>query len=406
MKVLQINSTLNSGSTGRIAEGIGITVIKNGGESYFAYGRSVNPGKSQIIKIGNKWDQFNHVLQTRLFDTNGFHSKTATITFIKQIQQINPDIIHLHNLHGYYLDITVLFHFLKDWKKPIVWTLHDCWSFTGHCCYYERVNCIKWKTECHHCPLKSIYPQSYFFDNSKSNFQKKKALFTTTHNLQLVTVSKWLENQVKDSFMQALPVQTFYNGVDLSVFKPSDSLKFKKEKGLEGKQIILGVANIWSDGKGLDSFIELSKIIKKNQVIILIGTAKKFNKHLPCNIIGIERTNSIEELAKFYNLADVFVNLSIAETFGMVTAEAMACGIPSVVYKTSAMPELITKDVGYIVPLNNYKLLFDRINSILENGKSGYLVNCRNRAEELFDQDKQFEKYISLYKNLQSTYLS
>jgi putative colanic acid biosynthesis glycosyltransferase len=303
-------------------------------------------------------------------------------------------------LHGYYIDITILFDFLKDWDKPIVWTLHDCWAFTGHCCYYERIKCDKWKVECHHCALKNLYPQSYFYDNSNSNFHKKMQYFTLPRNLHLITVSKWLESQVNESFMKAYNVQTIYNGVDLSIFRPSNSKNLKKEKGLSNKQIILGVANIWTDGKGLGTFIELSKLLGENQIIILIGVSKKQIKDLPKNILGIERTNGIQDLVNYYNLADVFVNPSIAETFGLVTAEAMACGTPSVVYETCAMPELITDEVGYLVPLNNLQLLLENINSVLKKGKTIYLVNCRNRAELLFNNELQYAKYISLYRNL------
>jgi glycosyltransferase involved in cell wall biosynthesis len=400
MRVLQINSTLNAGSTGRIAEGIGQKILEHGDESYIAYGRSSNPSQSQMIRIGNNWDQAVHLLKTRLFDTHGFHSRRATRALVQQIRKIQPDIIHLHNLHGYYINIEILFDFLKDWEKPIIWTLHDCWPFTGHCCYYERVKCIKWKSECQSCPLKWLYPQSYFYDNSLDNFYKKKMLTSLPKQLHLVTVSKWLESQVMQSFLQNRSLTTIYNGIDLAVFKPLNQLKLKKEYGFEGKQVILGVANIWTDGKGLRSFTELSKMINKNQVVILIGVTQKQLKHLPGNIVGIEQTSSVEELAKYYNLADVFVNPSIAETFGMTTAEAMACGTPSVVYETSAMPEMINDEVGFIVPFNNYQYLYEKINTILENGKEMYSEKCRARAEELFDLDKQYEKYTALYDSV------
>jgi glycosyltransferase involved in cell wall biosynthesis len=400
MKVLQINSTVNTGSTGRIAEGIGLKVIENGGESYIAYGRSANISKSNPIKIGNQWDKAIHLVNTRLFDTHGFHSGNATKELIKKIEVIQPDIIHLHNLHGYYLNIEILFKFLKEWNKPVVWTLHDCWSFTGHCCYYERVKCTKWKTECSKCPLLKLYPQSYLFDNSKSNFHKKKNLFSLPANLHLVTVSNWLEEQVKESFHKHRIVQTIYNGINLEIFKPIDITGLKEKHGFGAKQIILGVANVWSDGKGLNSFIELSKLLKPEQLIILIGLKKDQVKSLPENIIGIERTNSMTELAEFYNMADVFVNPSIAETFGMVTAEAMACGTPSVVYNSSAMPELITDAVGFIVNPNDYQSLFERINIILAHGKSDYSKSCVERAHLLFEMNKQFEEYISLYNRL------
>ncbi|OQX81546.1 MAG: hypothetical protein B6D61_00540 [Bacteroidetes bacterium 4484_249] len=400
MKVFQINTTLNSGSTGRIAEGIGQKVIENGGESYIAFGRSSNPSSSSAIKIGTSWDQTLHLAHTRLFDTHGFHSKKATDELVQNITKIQPDIIHLHNIHGYYLNIEILFDFFKDWSKPIVWTFHDCWPFTGHCCYYERVKCEKWKTGCHHCPLKKLYPRSCFLDNSRSNYLKKKFLFNLPDNLHLVTVSHWLENQVKESFFQSHRLQTIYNGVDLTVFKPGDQNVLKKRYGYENKKIILGVANIWSEGKGLKSFLELSKLINEKQLIILIGVNEKLSKKLPENVIGIKHTSSIEELAAYYNMADVFVSPSIAETFGVVIAEAMACGTPSVVYNSSAMTELVDKEIGYVVPVNNYDLLFIKINDVLNKTKTYYSISCRKRAEKYFNQNQQFENYIKLYKSI------
>jgi len=400
VKVFQINTTLNSGSTGRIAEGIGQKVIENGGESYIAFGRSSNPSSSSAIKIGTSWDQTLHLAHTRLFDTHGFHSKKATDELVQNITKIQPDIIHLHNIHGYYLNIEILFDFFKDWSKPIVWTFHDCWPFTGHCCYYERVKCEKWKTGCHHCPLKKLYPRSCFLDNSRSNYLKKKFLFNLPDNLHLVTVSHWLENQVKESFFQSHRLQTIYNGVDLTVFKPGDQNVLKKRYGYENKKIILGVANIWSEGKGLKSFLELSKLINEKQLIILIGVNEKLSKKLPENVIGIKHTSSIEELAAYYNMADVFVSPSIAETFGVVIAEAMACGTPSVVYNSSAMTELVDKEIGYVVPVNNYDLLFIKINDVLNKTKTYYSISCRKRAEKYFNQNQQFENYIKLYKSI------
>ena len=400
MKLLQINSTSNIGSTGKIAEGIGQKIIKNGGQSYFAYGRSAEIGRSHLIKIGNKWDKVSHLIYTRLFDTHGFHSLRATYKLINEIEIVQPDIIHLHNLHGYYLNIEILFTYLRKWSKPVVWTLHDCWAFTGHCCYYERVKCYKWKTECNHCPLLFLYPQSYFFDNSKNNFRKKKELFNLPKELYLIPVSKWLEEQVRQSFFKSRYIQTIYNGLDLTVFKSVDFAWLKKKYALPDKKIILGVANIWSDGKGLNSFLELSKLIKPDQIILLIGLNNKQIKSLPSNIIGFKRTNSMAELVAFYCLADVFVSPSIAETFGMVTVEAMACGTPSIVYDSSAMSELIKEEVGFIVKPNDYIALFNIINLILSKGKSHYSKSCRARAELFFNKDVQFEQYFSLYEKL------
>jgi putative colanic acid biosynthesis glycosyltransferase len=239
MKVLQINTTKNTSSTGHIAEDIGKKVIEQGYSSCIAFGRSSNPGPSVPIKIGNTLDQGLHVLFTRIFDTHGFHSTIATKKLINQIESIDPDIIHLHNLHGYYLNIKILFEYLAKISKPIVWTLHDCWPYTGHCCYYNRINCLKWKTECKSCNLSWLYPQSIIFDNSRNNFRNKKYFFNLPDNLHLTSVSKWLGSQIKQSFLKYRPLTIIYNGVDLSVFKPKNVTYLKQKLTLKKSMLYL-----------------------------------------------------------------------------------------------------------------------------------------------------------------------
>lgn len=400
LRVLQINSLKNSGSTGRIAEGIGLKVIEQGGQSYIAYGRSANPGTSVALKIGNRGDQLMHLIHTRIFDNHGFHSDQATRSLLRTIETLNPDIIHLHNLHGYYLNVRLLFEFLGKTSTPVVWTIHDCWPFTGHCCYYERIQCRKWMTECNSCELKWLYPQSCLIDNSRKNFRNKKQLFNLPAQMHLVTVSHWLEEQVKESFLNRYPVSTIYNGVDLSIFKPLDRAGLREKYGFTGKKVIFGVANVWSEGKGLQSFIELSRVIGDETQIVIIGLNRNQIKNLRPNITGIEKTNNAEELACYYNMADVFVTPSLAETFGFVAAEAMACGTPVVAFNTSALPELINEDVGFIVPMNDLHMLYQRIRDVILQERSVYAEKCRRRAEELFDMNRQYERYLELYRSL------
>ncbi len=400
MKVLQINSVYNYGSTGRIAESIGKKVIDTGGTSIVAYGRAANPGVSNTLNIGNKRDQAWHLLNTRIFDTQGFHSTGATKELIARIKEQNPDIIHLHNLHGYYLNVDVLFEFLKTYNKPVVWTLHDCWAYTGHCCYYERVGCDKWKTECNHCPLKFLYPESFVFDNSPKNYNRKKRIFNQLPNLHIVTVSKWLEGQVSQSFLKGFPVHTIYNGINLEIFKSKSQNDLKEHSGFNNKKVILGVANEWSDGKGYSLFQELSNIMPTEWQIKLVGLSEKQLKNLPQNITGITRTKNQDELASLYNLADVYVTPSIAETFGMVVAEAMACGTPCVVNNSSALPELVTDEVGVVVNERTAKAYLEAIEKVLDKGKPEYKNNCVTRAAELFGIDTQLDAYYSLYEEL------
>jgi len=401
MRVLQINSTVNYGSTGKIVENIGEFLVKNNHESYVAFGRNGDTKYSNSIKIGSNLDQFFHLVNTRLFDQHGLNSRDATSNLFSHIKKINPDVIHLHNIHGYYVNFPLLFEFLCDLDTPVVWTLHDCWAFTGHCCHYERVKCQKWKTGCFKCPLKFLYPQSFLMDNSKSNYQAKKRSFNLPKCMHLVSVSQWLENQVKESFLKKYPVSTIYNGVNLNIFKPKEPEILKQKYFFDVKtKIILGVANIWSDGKGLNTFLELSKIIPENQMIVLIGLKKDQIKNLPGNVIGISRTSNIQELAEYYALADVFVSPSLAETFGMVIAEAMACGTPSVVYDSTAMPELIDSKVGLISPVGDYKQLNESIQKILCEGKSNFSSECRVKALDLFDKENQLKEYLALYQAL------
>jgi putative colanic acid biosynthesis glycosyltransferase len=396
MKVLQINSTVNYGSTGRIAEDLGNFIITQGGESTIAFGRTANSSKSNLIKIGSKVDQSVHLLFTRLFDTHGFHSKKATITLIKEIKKINPDIVHLHNLHGYYLNVEILFSFLKKYKKPVIWTLHDCWSFTGHCCYYERIGCEKWKSQCYSCPLQYLYPESKWMDNSRQNFINKKAIFNGVDNLTIVTVSKWLQSQVKQSFVSSYPITTIYNGIDATIFKPKDQLALKENYNLTNKKIVLGVANEWTEGKGFYKFTEISKFLDRNTLIILVGVTKKQQNELPSNIVGITRTKDVHQLADYYAMADVFVTPSIAETFGMVVAEALSCGTPCIVNNSSALPELVDDTVGFVIS-NTTGEYVKAINLILSKPKINYREATLEKAKQ-FDIKLHLKSYYDLYK--------
>ena len=206
-KLLQINSVINYSSTGRIAEELGQGAIARGWESYVAFGRHERPSKSKLFKIGSDLDIKFHVLRTRLFDSHGLGSSKSTAQLVENIKIIKPDIIHLNNLHGYYLNIQVLFDFLAKVNIPIIWTLYDCWPFTGHCTYFDFVGCDKWKSECFNCPQLNQYPASYFLDRSKQNYQLKKNLFTSVDNLTIISNSNWLKNLIKQSYLKNYTTQ-------------------------------------------------------------------------------------------------------------------------------------------------------------------------------------------------------
>lgn len=399
-KLLQINSVINSGSTGRIAEEIGQTAIAAGWESYIAYGRNERPSSSNLIKIGTDKDVKLHGLQTRLFDRHGLSSRKATSDFIKQIDNIKPDIVHLHNIHGYYINIEVLFHYLKNANVPVVWTFHDCWPITGHCSHFSYVGCEKWKSQCFECPQKSGYPASYFIDRSKKNYILKKKLFNSLSNLTLVTVSQWLSDILKESFLQNIPIKVINNGINTEIFKFTDSTTFRVNNGIGDKFVLLGVATSWGDKKGLNDYVELSKRLNSDFQIVLVGLTNKQIKQLPDNILGIERTESVEELAVIYSSADIVLNLSYQESFGLTTVEGFSCGTPGIVYNATASPELIDKSTGEIVEPGDIYGLVKAINLIKKNGKEYYSGACVNRAHKLYKKEDRYREYIDLYESL------
>jgi len=401
--LLQINSVINSGSTGRIAEEIGRLAINNGWKSYIAYGRNDRPSESQLIKIGNDWDIKWHGLQTRLFDRHGLASTKATKRLVEKIQEIKPDIIHLHNLHGYYLNIEILFHYLATAGIPVVWTLHDCWPMTGHCAYFSFIGCDKWKTLCEHCPQKKGYPASYLMDRSLKNYQLKKKLFTSVPQMTLVPVSNWLANIVKESFLKIYPIKTIYNGVDTTVFTPCSTTKIREKYKIPTNTfVILGIASIWSERKGLKDFIRLSESLKENEMIILVGLTDKQINILPRNILGISRTENIHELAELYSLTDVFVNPTWEDNFPTTNIEALACGTPVITYQTGGSPEALTPETGFVVEQGDLAGIRDAIDSIKSKGKSFYAESCRERAVRMFNKNERYAEYLELYEQMLS----
>ena len=394
MKVLQINSVCGNGSTGRIATDIYKVLEEQGHDCVIAYGRGNAPRGINSIRIGTNLENYMHVVKTRVFDKHGFGSTLATVEFIEKVKEYDPDIIHLHNIHGYYINIELLFDYLKVANKPVIWTLHDCWAFTGHCAYYTMAKCELWKTGCHNCPLSKEYPSSKFIDNSKWNYQKKKELFTHVNNLTLVAPSKWLAGQVKQSFLNEYPIKVINNGIDLSNFQPTQS-NFKKQNNILDKFIILGVASYWDKRKGLSTFIELSQNLDVNDQIVLVGLTDKQKETLPKNILGITKTNNIKELAEIYTAADIFVNPSLEETMGLVTVEALACGTPAIVYNATAVPETVDETCGIVVEQKNIEELVKAIDKCKENKFNK--EDCINRAR-LYEKGKKFSEYINQYK--------
>lgn len=399
--ILQINSTANSASTGRIAEQIGQLAINSGWDGYIAYGRSCNASQSNLIRIGNNKDIYIHGLCGLLFDNHGLSSTRATKDFVERIKTIAPDIIHLHNIHGYYVNYEILFEYLAESNVPVVWTLHDCWAYTGHCSYYSDIDCQKWQIHCNNCPKRHAYPKSLLLDRSTRNYQKKQQIFNSVKNLTLVPVSYWLEEEVRRSFLKDNHIRCILNGVDVNSFHPTGGEQATREKyGLNGKKVLLGVATAWGPRKGWNDYIRLSQTLSDDYQIVMVGVTEKQAKKLPKSILAIRRTENIEQLADLYSMADVVLNLSDEESFGLTTAEGFACGTPSIVYNCTASPELITPETGIIIEKGDFEALVNAITTITNNGKDYYSANCRNRAVSYYDKDKNYKQYIELYKEL------
>ncbi|MGU8513239.1 glycosyltransferase [Clostridium perfringens] len=394
MKVLQINSVCGVGSTGRIATDLYKVLEEQGHECVIAYGRGTAPEGIKTIKIGTDFDNYMHVAKTRLFDKHGFGSTKATKEFIKKVKEYNPDVIHLHNIHGYYINIEILFNYLKEANKKVIWTLHDCWAFTGHCSHFDYVECNKWMYKCNRCKQKKEYPSSLLFDMSAYNYEMKKRFFTNVKNLTIITPSKWLESKVKESFLSGYKTKVISNGIDLNVFKFTKN-NFKENNNIEDKKIVLSVSSIWNEKKGIRDLLELSEQLTDDYKMVVVGLDKNQISKLPNNIIKMHKTNNLKELVEVYSAADVFVNLSVEETMGLVTIEAIACGTPSIVYNSTATPETIDDNVGIVVDKNDIRGIKDAIERITED-KVYNLNKCYNFAKN-FDKNIKYKEYINLY---------
>lgn len=390
MKILQINTTVNTGSTGRIVEAIGQMAIRQGHESYIAMGRGQQQSASHRIRIGNQWDIYWHGIVTRLFDRHGLSSKQATVNFLGRWQYQPPDIIGLHNIHGYYLHYPTLFSFIKQHHTPVIWTFHDCWPFTGHCAHFESVDCEKWKTHCKECPQQRAYPAS-FRDRSFQNFENKRSAFQGVEQLQVVTPSHWLARLTKQSFLQEYPVHVIHNGIDLNVFKPLDFTR---------KKMVLGVASIWSASKGLNDFKRLRQCLQGDWQIVLIGLSNKQIRGLPSGITGIARTESVDELVQWYNRASVFINPTYSDNFPTTNIEALACGTPVITYDTGGSPEAVDENTGRVVQKGDIIGLVNAIKEIRQMDQGGLVKNCRLRAEKYFNQLDRYNEYVRLYETL------
>lgn len=400
-KILQIAISANWGSAGKIAEQIGLVAMSHGWESYIAYGRHANPSKSHLIRVGSNWTLKAHYAETLLFDNQGLGSRCSTKKLIKNIEEIKPDIIHLHNIHGHYINYPILFDFLRQKDIPVVWTLHDCWSFTGRCTHFENWGCEKWKTLCEHCPQKSGYALSSIIDKSRRNFEMKKNAFTSLSNLTMVPVSRWLKGLLKESYFKNTAIHLIQNGIDLSRYKINENKSTLSKYGIdETKPYIIGVSSVWNANKGLTDFYDLRAKLPNNIQIVMVGLKEEQVQKLPQGIIGIKRTESVEELTALYTFASALANTTYGDTFPTVNIESLACGTPVVTYRTGGSPEIIDENTGIVVEKGNTKQLAEALQIMLSKGKEFYCQICVDRAHNNFDMHKKFEEYFELYKSL------
>ena len=339
MRILMTNVVCGIRSTGRICTDIATALEAQGHDVKIAYGRENVPKQFQkyAVKIGSDFDVYMHGTKARLLDGCGWGSRKATQKFIAWVKKYDPDVIHLHNIHGYYINIEILFQYLRTCGKKIIWTLHDCWGFTGHTAYCDVANCERWITGCHDCPLLKEYPSS-FMDRSKENWRKKKELMNSIPNLTIVTPSEWLAGLVKKSFLKQYPVKVIHNGIDTSQFYPMGN-DIRDYYGIGNKFMLLGVATSWDEMKGISDYFKLADMLGERYQIMMVGLTNAQKAKLPDNIIGIERTNSVKELAKLYSAADLFLNLSYCENYPTVNLEAISCGTPVLTYKVGGSPE-------------------------------------------------------------------
>ena len=398
MRVLQINSVCGTGSTGKLAVQISDYLNSQGVENYIAYGFGCCD-RPNTFKFGNMADAHLHSFLSRKLCLQGYGSWFVTGRLVRYIRKIKPDIVHLHNIHGHYLNFPRLFRYLKKANCQVVWTFHDCWPMTGKCTHFTEVGCNKWQTQCENCHQLNTYPDSTR-DRSRKNYLDKKKYFSGLEKLHVVTVSQWLKKTAEASFFQGKDIRCIYNGIDLNLFRPVPS-DIRDSLGIGNRFMILGVSSQWNNKKGYDKFLALAQRLDENAVIVLVGVSPEQKATLPDNVIGICRTENQQQLAQLYSAADVLVNLSLEETFGLVVAEALACGTPAIVLNSTACPEVVSEDTGIVIEPKDPQDLDRALDKIRSTGKAAYSHNCTERARQLFTNERMQQQYYLLYSELE-----
>lgn len=399
MKILYINAVAKIASTGRTIMELTKNLQEQGHETYVVYSEG-ELDFSEGYHMANKRDKKMHALLSRMTGLVGYFSKGETKKLLKKIEEWKPDVVQIDNLHSNYVNIPLLLKYLGEKKIPSVIVLHDCFMFTGKCCHYTVTSCYRWKQKCGDCPRVRLDNKSWLFDRTRKMLEDKQQLYQSIPNLAVVGVSRWILSQARESVLGSASFQTYiYNWVDQEVFRPMDRDEIRRRKNIPDGYVVLGVSSEWSDSKGLADFIKLSGMLSEDEKIVLVGKMPAKVK-LPENTISVGETTDVYELAEYYAMADLFLNLSIEESFGKVTAEALACGTPAIVYETTACPELIGENCGNTVKLHDVEAVYQQLRHLKERGKFYYEGACRSYAEEHFHKDKNIRQYIELYQRI------
>ena len=390
MKIVQLNVTCGVGSTGKICLAVSRLLNERGVENYILFSEE-DSDYEYGIKYADKLSIKLEALKSRVFGNYGFNSKALTKKLIAKLDEIQPDIVHLHNLHGHGCNLEMLFAYFKEKNIKLYWTFHDCWVFTGYCPHFDMVGCDKWQTQCQACPQKGAY--SFFFDNSNKLYSKKKELFSDL-DLTIITPSEWLKGLVKKSFLKDYEVKVINNGIDLDIFKPSES-NFREDHGIKDEFLILGVAFNWDERKGVDVFADLARTLPKDYRIVLVGTNENTRQLLPDNVITIDRTENQQELAEIYTACDLFVNATREDTFPTVNIESLACGTPVLTFRTGGSPEIIDETCGISVEKNDTDALREAILKIKDTRPFTEEACLKKSAE--YQKEEKFKEYTEIY---------
>ena len=404
-KLLQINPVIRENtSTGKIMRELGELAQAAGWESYIAYSRArdgIPQHTSKLVPVGSRADLGIHWLTTRLFDAHGLASRRATQQLIGRIREIDPDIVHIHNVHGYFLNYPLLCRFLEERGKPVIWTAHDCWLFTGHCYHYAAARCDRWQTGCHHCPQTHAFPASYFFDRSARNYRDKRQALTGMHNLTLVAVSQWMRDQIAQSYLKDLPCRVIPNGIDLDTFQPRQDCATRALHGISAPVFYLAVASIWLPEKGLDDLAALARQLRDDEQLVVVGRLTNAqHKARPDTVVTIARTTDAAALASLYTEATALVNPTWQDNYPTINLEAIACGTPVAAYRTGGCPEQLTPETGRIVPQGDVGALAEALHTIRKTSEDTWRKACRQYALQHFGKQARFHDYVALYESL------